>query len=77
MKVDWDKVKISVERCLNAAKNGERGSMRVHCNTVERMLKGAKNNGAPEILDHVHHASTSIDTDRAIEFLEKAYALTH
>ena len=77
MQVDMEKVKLAVERSLNAAKNGERGSMRVHCKSLERMLKGAKNNGAPEILDNVHHASTSIDTARAVEYLEKAYALTH
>ena len=75
MNTDWASVKTTVERCLNSAKKGERGGLRVHCTALERMLKGAKNGSAKEVMDAVHHARTSIDIDKAVEHLEKALEL--
>jgi len=75
MKLDWAQLKTAIERGLNSAKNEERGGLRVHCGAAERMLKGAKDNAAKEVLDKVHHAKTSIDLDRAVGFLEEALVL--
>ncbi len=75
MNLDWASVKTTVERCLNSAKKGERGGLRVHCTALERMLKGAKDSTAKEVMDAVHHAKTSIDVDKSVEYLEKAIAL--
>jgi len=75
MNLDWTSVKTTVERCLNSAKKGERGGLRVHCTALERMLKGAKNDTAKEVMDAVHHAKTSIDVEKSVEYLEKALQL--
>ncbi len=75
MKLDWAHLKTAIERGLHSAKEEERGGLRVHCGSAERMLKGAKDNTAKEILDKVHHAKTSIDLDRAVGFLEEALTL--
>lgn len=75
MKLDWAQLKTAIERGLNSAKNDERGGVRVHCGSAERMLKGAKGDSAKEILDKVHHAKTSIEVDRAVGFLEEALNL--
>jgi len=75
MKLDWAQLKSAIERGLNSAKNDERGGVRVHCGSAERMLKGARGDTAKEILDKVHHAKTSIDVERAVGFLEEALAL--
>ena len=75
MKLDWAQLKTAIERGLNSAKHEERGGVRVHCGSAERMLKGARDNAAKEVLDKVHHAKTSIELDRAIGFLEEALAL--
>ena len=75
MKLDWAQLKTAIERGLNSAKNEERGGLRVHCGSAERMLKGAKDNAAKEVLDKVHHAKTSIDLDRVVGFLEEALTL--
>ena len=75
MKLDWAKLKSSIEHGLNSAKNDERGGVRVHCGSAERMLKGAKGDAAKEILDKVHHAKTSIEVSRAVGFLEEALTL--
>ena len=75
MKLDWTQLKSAIERGLQAAKKEERGGLRVHCGSAERMLKGVKDSTAKEILDKVHHAKTSIDLGRAVDFLEEAFAL--
>lgn len=75
MKLDWAQLQTAIQRGLNSAKNEERGGLRVHCGSAERMLKGAKDSAAKEVLDKVHHAKTSIDLDRAVGFLEEAVAL--
>ncbi len=75
MKLDWEKAKATVERALKAAREDERGSLRVHCKAAETQLKGAKHAPASDVLKHIHHASTAIETSRAIEDLEKALAL--
>lgn len=75
MKLDWDKLRTSVERALKAAQEDERGSMRVHCKAAEKHLKGAKQAPAPEILKHVHHASTAIESSRSVEDLQQALEL--
>lgn len=75
MKLDWEKLRTTVERALNAARENERGSLRVHCKAAETLLKGVKQAPAPEILQRVHHASTAIESSRAAEDLEQAMTL--
>ena len=75
MKLDWAHLKTTVERCLNSAKKGERGGLRVHCGAAERMLKGARDTAAKELLGHVHKAKTAIEIDKSVEFLELALEL--
>ena len=75
MKLDWEKAKITVERALRAAREDERGSMRVHCKAADTLLKGVKVAPAPDVYAHVHRASTAIETSLAIEELEKALNL--
>jgi len=75
MKLDWAQLKTAIERGLNSAKNDERGGVRVHCGSAERMLKGQKDGTAKLVLDKVHHARTSIDLTRAVSLLEEAVAL--
>lgn len=75
MKLDWAQLKTAIERGLNSAKNEERGGVRVHCGSAERMLKGQKDGTAKLVLDKVHHARTSIDLSRAVGLLEEAVAL--
>jgi alkylhydroperoxidase/carboxymuconolactone decarboxylase family protein YurZ len=75
MKIDWAHVKQAVERGIHSAENGERGGVRVHTGSAERMLKGARDDLSKQIIDHVHHARNSLDTTRAIEYLKKALEL--
>ena len=75
MKVDWAHVKQAVERGLNSAEKGERGGIRVHCGSAERMLKGSRDELAKQVMDSVHHARTSLETPRAQEYLKKALDL--
>ncbi len=75
MNVDWGKVKQAIERSLHAAEKGERGSLRVHCSSAERMLHGGKEPAAKEILGLIHHAGSSIDLAHAVEQLQKAQSL--
>lgn len=72
MQLDWGHLKTAIERGINSAENGERGSLRVHCGSAERMLKGAKTPEGKEVLDKVHHAATSIDLKKAVEYLQAA-----
>jgi hypothetical protein len=72
MTLDWAHLKTAIERGLHAAQKGERGSMRVHCGAAERMLKGAKEPRAKDVLECVHHAKVSLDLEKAAEHLGKA-----
>ena len=72
MKADWAHLKTAIERAIHSAENGERGSLRVHCKSAERMLKGARTAEGKDVLDKVHHAGTSLDLERAINFLKEA-----
>jgi len=75
MKVDWAKLKTTIERALHSAEKGEQGSIRVHVKSAESQLKGAKEGPTKELLDHLHKAGNSIDVARAVEYLKKAQAL--
>ena len=75
MKLDWGHLKTTVERGLHSAQNDERGGLRVHCTSAERMLKGAKDGVAKDVLDKVHRAKTSIEVSRAVQCMEEALAL--
>ncbi|MFV1959012.1 MAG: hypothetical protein ACC662_06320 [Planctomycetota bacterium] len=75
MTLDWNQLRTAVARGLHSANEGNQGSVRIHCKAAERMLKGAKDGNAPQILDHVHHAATSLDATRAAEYLQKAVEL--
>lgn len=76
MQVDWDKVKSAIERAMNSATKGERGGLRIHCDSAERMLKGVKTDVGKEVASCVHHAKSSLDLDRAQEHLKKAQELS-
>jgi hypothetical protein len=75
MKLDLEKTRQTVERALHAAREGERGGVRVHCRAAEKLLKGVKTPPAPEVLKRVHHASTAIETSLAVQDLEQALDL--
>ena len=72
MQLDWAKLKSAIERGITSAERGERGSLRVHCGSAERMLKGVKTAEGKEVLDKVHHAGVSIDLAKAVEYLQAA-----
>lgn len=72
MQVDWGNLKTAIERGMVSAERGERGSLRVHCGSAERMLKGVKTDEGKEVLDKVHHAGHSIDLAKSLEHLKAA-----
>mgnify|MGYP001815331779 CR=1 FL=1 len=75
MQSEWANLKTAIERALKSAEKGERGGLRVHCGSAERMLKGAKTPEGKDVAGKVHSAMTSIDLKHAVEHLEAALAI--
>ena len=75
MKIDWGHVRQAVERGLHSAEAGERGGMRVHCGSAERMLHGTKDDTGKQVLELVHKAKSSLETSRGVDMLKQALAL--
>ncbi len=75
MQIDWGNLKTAIERGMVSAERGERGSLRVHCGSAERMLKGVRTEEGKQMLDKIHHAGHSIDLAKSVEHLKEALVM--
>jgi hypothetical protein len=82
MHQEWPHLKTAIERAIHAVETNERGGLRVHCGSAERIAgnivkhsKGDEKDHAKKVETDVHKAKSSIELTRALPFLQEALSL--